>query len=90
MPVVAINVYEFIKFTSVLHRKGSIVSEFNLYFTKNSSVDPDDLDDTLKSYLTDAGCKAVGPDCHVGDLVGVDITESNAGGKMQDFKTLIF
>ena len=61
-------------------RNGSIVSQFNLFFTSNSTVAPDVLDGTLKRYLANAGCKEVGADCQIGELVGVDITASNAGG----------
>ena len=61
-------------------RKGSIVSKYNLYFIENSTIVGEDLDDTLKNYLSKMGCKRNGADCQLGHLVGVDITNSEAGG----------
>ena len=63
-------------------RKGSIVSKYNLFFIENSTIVAEDLDDTLKTYLSAKGCKKNGADCQLGPLVGVDITNSEAGGNL--------
>ena len=70
----------FYKLVYVCCRKGSIVSKYNLYFIENSTIFGEDLDDTLKNYLSKMGCKKNGADCQLGHLVGVDITNSEAGG----------
>ena len=69
-----------LKLVGVCCRKGSIVSEYNIFFIDNSTIVAEELDDTLKKYLEAKGCKKNGADCQIGDLVGVDKMRSEAGG----------
>ena len=69
-----------LKLVNAYCRKGSIVSEYNLFFIDNATIVAEDLNNTLKKYLADRQCKKNGADCQLGPLVGVDMTNSDAGG----------
>ena len=60
------------------------MAKFNLFFLDDSTYDDAGLQNALRSYLEQNDCYDNGPDCVVGDLLAVNVTESKAGSKSVD------